>query len=503
MVMHTRSGRSVGDAVQRALAGVQGEVNRQAAAMTQLEQATGDLVERRGQALLDLAKHYLPAIDHPTIMGTFTEVRGQLLEVLNRKQRHEEELQKTLADDAAAASQLEDKLEAVTAKLNEQVKRREELEKEVAGLLEKDAEFQRLSKEALAAEQELNRNEQRVAQIQAEADQKLPSYEQSRLFQYLHQRGYGTPTYKKEGLTRRLDRWVAGLINYPRARRSYDFLRVTPELVANEVSHRRDQFNGLMEQVEAIEDRNADQVGLTEVMREGLRLGSQRDELVNSLASQQSLTEKHQAELAALGGARNAYYDQALARMKQFLGNLDDWRLQHASQSTPEPEDDRLVGEIVWLGGELEKNKQQVGEIAYQQNAFKERAGGLQELWNHFRRAEFDSQRSLFRGDFPVEEYLERFVQGHASWNEVWSAISSAQQFAPPWYDEPPGDLRRAADSDFSYVLMRVLTDIAGQALRNAAYRGMERRGPIRQQQRIETGRPQFRNRGFTSGKGF
>ena len=170
-----------------------------------------------------------------------------------------------------------------------------------------------------------------MIEIKKEAAEKLPSFEKSRLFKYLHERAYGTAEYKKKGLTKSLDHWVAKMINYPRAHRSYDFLRITPELVAQEVTRRRDQFNGLMEQVEAIEDRYADEAGLTTVMREGQEVGDRRDRLVASIADQQGLTDKHRQELSALEGSQNEYYLQAVNCLKEFLSHFEDWRLENTS----------------------------------------------------------------------------------------------------------------------------------------------------------------------------
>ena len=94
-------------------------------------------------------------------------------------------------------------------------------------------------------------------------------------------------------------------------------------------------------------------------------------------------------------------------------------------------------------------------------------------------------------------------MRGHIDRDQLWSAIRKSQEFAPPWYQEPPMRGDRKYEGDFSYVLMRVLIDIAGEALKNAAYRGMQRRSSVRQQQRLEEGRPRFTKRGFTDGSGF
>ncbi|QEG35060.1 hypothetical protein Pr1d_23510 [Bythopirellula goksoeyrii] len=503
MSVNARSGRSVGHAIQQAVSGVNNHLLECQSAMNQHERSMSELVERRGQSLLHLAQHYLPNIDQQTIAGSFGEVRNQLADILGRKQRHEREIERTLQADAAEESRLETELEEITERLNEKVARREELEKVVAQRLETDEEFQRLSKEALIAEKELNRNEQRVAEIQSEAAEKLPSYEKSRLFKYLHDRAYGTSEYMKTGLTKTLDGWVAKMIKYPRARRSYDFLRVTPELVAQEVIRRRDQFNGLMEQVEAIEDRYDDEVGLTTVMREGQEVGDRRDRVVAAISNQQALTDKHRQELITLEGSQNEYYQEAVSRMKVFLSNLEDWRLENASRSTPEPDDDEIVAEIVRLGKELNENKQEASKLTHEHQVWRERTSDLQAVWQQFHRGDFDSSRSYFPYDFSIESYLEEFVRGRIDRDQLWSAIRSAQEFAPPWYDQPPTRRDRHYQGDFSHVLMRVLLDIAGQALENAARRGMQRRSPIRQEQRRQKGRPGFSSRGFTDGRGF
>jgi hypothetical protein len=502
--MNARSGYSVGNALQQGVQVLQGRVQECFNAMEDLDHSAAEIVERRSEVLLDLAKYYLPAVDQQTVAGTFQEVRGQLMDVLVRKQRRERELQETLRVDEETASRHSKELEQFTSQLNEKVAQREKLEKEVAQLLEGDEEFQRLSKEALTAEKELNRNEQRVDEIKKEAAEKLPSYEKSSLFKYLHKRGFGTSGYGKRGLTKRLDGWVAKLINYPKAKRGYEFLRVTPELMAQEVGRRRDQFNALMELVEACEDRHADEVGLTEVMREGQELGQARDKLVAEIGKQHYLTDKHRQELLALEGSRNEYYEQAVGRMKDFLAGLEKWRLEHTTRSTPDPQDDQIVAELDWLGDELDKIKRQNADLTSEQNTWKSRVGDLQDIWQRFRRADFDSGRSMFHPDFDIETHIEQFVRGQLSRDDLWASIKSAQQFAPPWHDED--DYRggnRSVGTDFSYVLLRVLTEIAGQALRHAAERGMQRRSPIRQQQRYEAGRPVFRDGGFTRGRGF
>jgi uncharacterized protein YoxC len=504
MVMHVQSGVEVGRVLQRGVDQVRRQLDEHVAGIHALDQQVNELVSRRGGALLDLARHYLPDIKPETIQQTFAEVRDDLLEVLARKQKREREV----ADQAAAAERRAEHQEAelgrVTESLNEKVAEREKLEQVVSERLHGSDEFKRLSEQALVAETELERNEDRVADIKAEAGKKLPSYDRSRLFKYLYEAGFGTPIYEGKGLTRRLDGWVARMIDYPSARRGYDFLRVTPELMAEEVNRRRDKFNELMAEVEAIEDRVSDEAGLTAVMRAGQELGAERDRLVGVAAKVQDELLKRQQELLTLAGSQNEFYEQALARMQNFLANLPPSRLAEESRTTPEREDDAIVAEVSYLNEQLSEVDQRSSQLARRQEAWDQRLGGLQSVVQRFRHAEFDSRRSMFPADLDAEALTAQYFEGQLGAGDLWEMLQRHQRFAPEWHEQQRGGWGGAhVDGDVSQVLLHVLTEVAGAAMRRAASRGVERRAPTRSSHRRSTGRPKFPNRGFTNGRGF
>ncbi len=512
MVTAAQSGVDVGRTLERAVGRVRRQLEEHVAGLTALDQQVNDLVARRGGALLDLARHYLPDMTQETVERTFVEVRDDLRDLLARKQRRERELQDQLAALERTAEQQEAELARVTELLNAKVAEREKLEALVAERLHGSDEFKRLSEQAIAAETELERNEERVAEIKAESAKKLPSYDRSRLFKYLYEAGYGTSRYAGQGLTRRIDGWVARMIDYSAARRGYDFLRVTPELMEKEVSRRRDEFNELMAQVEAIEDRVSDEVGLTDVMRAGQELGAHRDRAVSAAAKAQDETLELQKSLAALAGSQNEFYAQGLARMQNFLGNLPPSRLAAESRSTPEREDDAIVAEVSFLQGQLNDADQRSAQLARDRAAWDERLGGLQSVLQRFRRAEFDSRRSQFGRELDADELAERFIAGQIGATEMWTRLERAQHFTPEWHERPSpggggygggGGPTQIDRGDVSNVLMHVLVEVAGAAMRGAATRGVQRRAPTRSQRRISSGRPPFPKRGFTNGRGF
>jgi chromosome segregation ATPase len=499
-----QSGRAIGQALDEAAQQIRQQLNGHGETVREVDRQIHELLDRRSSTLRDLAAHYLPDMSPETVARTFVEIRDDLLEVLARKQRRQREIEDQIATEQQVLQRTDAELAGITEQLNDKVAQREDLEARLAERLQSSDEFKHLSKQALEAEMELEHNEARVAEIESEAREKLPSFDNSRLFRYLHDTGYGTADYAGTGMTARIDRWVAKLIDYQRARRSYDFLRITPTLMRQEVERRRTLFNGLMEQVEEIEDRVSDEIGLTEVMREGQQLGSQRDALVARLAECQNGLLASQEQLIDLERPQNEFYQQALARMQNFLANARHAQLERQSRETPEREDDTIVAELSWLNDQLADADQRQDLLNRQRKGWDQRLGSLQELAQRFRAAEFDSRRSEFQRDFDIQRLLSELLDGRIGVDKAWSVMREYQQFVPTLQDQHRDvDLSDVLDSDFSHVLFGVLADVAGHALRNAAYRGMQRRGPARQEQRRTQQRPTFRKRGFTNGRGF
>ncbi|QDU88185.1 hypothetical protein Pla175_15570 [Pirellulimonas nuda] len=475
-----------------------------------------DLRERAG-ALEQLAEHYLPRLDRETVARSIREVRGEVSELLARKQQREAELRQRWEATLDARQAIEGELEQATASLNELVERRESLELRLAETLQADAQFAELSAKAIKSEAALHQNEQRVAEAKQEAEAKLPAYERSRMFKYLVGRNYGAPSYAGRGLTRRLDRWVAKLVDWPRARQSYDFLRITPELMAAEVERRRSEFAGLMEQVEAIEQQHSDAIGLTAALTEGVRAGKQRDALITRLEAEQGRRDEIEQEQHALAQRENAFYKQAVDRVEQALGELKESALAARARATPETTDDRLVEQIAALNRRVAEAGRQAADVRADGQKLVAGAGQLADIARRFRSHEFDSVRSVFPEGFSPASWVDQLLRGELSAEKLWTQLATQQRFAPHWVEREYGRRGGVMDSEFSYVLMRVLAEAAGAAIQHAARGGFDMRSGGGSRGRWSPPRPSLPRRpaarapsvrrptggGFTTGRGF
>ena len=527
-----REGPEVYRMLQRRSQDAQSAVGEASAAVQRVETEIQNLVLERGKAVDELARHYLPELSDDAIASAFAEVRHQLEAVQARRERRLAELRTALESSEAQRAELEGALEAVTTALDEQVVTRDRLEAEVAVQLQADPEFVRLSTEAAQAQVELERNEERATEIADEGAEKRPSYEDSRLFMYLWKRKFATTGYVQRGLTRRLDRWVAELIEFRKARLGYEYLCVTPELVEHEVTRRRAAFEQLMEQVEALEDAADDDAGLTAVRIEGERLGAEREQTEGKIAANAVRNREIGAELTPIERSRGEYYADALRRLKQFLEHAETSSLAAGARDTTTQRDDRLVAELRIVGSELATLEPRLAELEHREHNAREHNSDLEGVLARFRSADYDSPRSYF-DDFDPD--LTVTTETH----RLWSELERRQHFRPPPMPDFRGPfdsrqrgrpsssrslpsttlpsagggvgealaaagsvLGQIARSPVSRVLMHAMGEVVGQALRGAVGRGVARRSGSVSRQRTRRGRPRSGG-GFTTGGGF
>jgi len=437
------------------------------------------LLAQRAEVFQELARHYLPDLERAEEALAFREVRDEIEEIRAERTGRMARLATELAAAQQQREALESELDRTTRALDEQVRRRQELEEQVASRLIADGDFQLLARSAATAEQALALDEERVDEIAREAADKLPAYEGSRLFTYLLDRKYGTSEYTARGFTRWADRKVAALIDYDRAREGYEFLRKTPELVRLEMERRREEFDMLMEEVEARQETVAADVGLPAVLAEGDRLGTLRDEQVAHIAEQEAAYGRLSEELASVEGAQGAFYQKALVRLRAFLESAERWVLGDRARRTPERADDELVREIRSLDRDIDRARSRVKELAEARAQREVVAVDLERLVQRFRQAEFDSARSRF-DRLDLDDALDDFYDGDISAEELWRRIQRDQEFeavarrAPHGFDV--GDIGDILNSSGGRVLTNVLGSVLGSALGNAAVRSVRRR---------------------------
>ncbi len=469
-------GTDVMAALQADLEAVGSDLTECEKGASRLDGQMRELLSQRGENLVQLARIYLPEISPSAIERTFQAIRGDLLGILARKDSRQCELKAQLLQIETDTAERTRELDDVTRRLNEKVARREQLEAQVAETLKGDRAFQKRSKLALQAEENLHRNEQRIGDIETESAKKLPFYEKSRLFLYLYERRFGSLEYKAREWTRGIDAWVARLIGYNDARMGYEYLKKTPKLVGEEVARRRDQFNALMQQVEALQHEEADKAGLTAILGEGDALGTERDRLVQEIDQLRQHAESANQALADLAASQNQFHTEAIEKFRGFLSETKLAILQKRARETPEPDDDKIVADLMTLDGEIQDINPRLSELNEQRQTSERIRQGLDIVAARCRQANFDSPRSYFTGSFDVRRLVDRFRDGLIDADTLWQEIRSAQKFRPHWVESRIASGTEALTSPAGRVLMGAICNAANAALQVSASRSVQRR---------------------------
>src|SRR5271154_4526551 len=90
-----------------------------------LDGQSKELLDRRGEALLKLARHYLPEISRSAIESTFKEIRSDLLGILAKREAKRNELQAHLDQANEEIERQNAGIDDVTRQLDEKVVLRE------------------------------------------------------------------------------------------------------------------------------------------------------------------------------------------------------------------------------------------------------------------------------------------------------------------------------------------------------------------------------------------
>ncbi len=431
-----------------------------------------NLEDHRGDALVELAEHYLPELSLEAIRETWSDVRSSVADVLMRKEDHRRRVRESLANANRNREQLEAELMTINVELDAATEAEQEIADQVERSLRESDEFVRLSDRAAVAEAALERAEANLQEIDQDAARKLPAYDSSSLFRYLYDERFGTEQYSKRGFTRRADRWLAKFINYQQARKSYEFLKQTPEKMREIIAADRQAFDTVMNELERHRDDVARKLGLQTKISERQQLEAKRESQLKVLNEVVENTNSIERELTELDDTRGPYYREAISIFRGMLEKTDSRELRERAKETPELTDDQIVARLVGVEleiDELEKTVETRRDSLVHMQAMMDALG---QVIQRFRALQFDSSRSQFVGTLDVLDDLYR-ARDVNDVNGLWERIRSAQRWGPTTTEK----ITSVATHPMTQVLINAMAHAAGGAMQAHARRAGQRRG--------------------------
>jgi hypothetical protein len=166
----------------------------------------------------------------------------------------------------------------------------------------------------------------------------------------------------------------------------------------------------------------------------------------------------------------------ALERFGSFLGKTRRALLEQRARQSPEPDDDAIVTQIGALDRQLDELKPRLATLVERRRVAERVREGLDQLVRRYRQENFDSRRCYFEDELNPRRSLEAFRSGEIDANALWAALRSAQQFRPHWVETTAGQGAEVIASPAGRVILGAFLDLANQAMRDAAVRGVQRR---------------------------
>ncbi len=436
----------------------------------------GQLSAGKGDALLELARHYLPALTRQAVEITWSEARDGVLDVLRRKESHVGRLVSELEQLDRQRDASEAELASVNTRLDAANERQERLAQAVSEALSTDASFADSANRAAEAEASLQRAEANLDEIERDALGKLPSYEQSSLFMYLYRRQFGTPQYRSRGYTRSIDQWLSRYIGYPEARKGYEFLKSTPQHMREVIADDRQSLNTVLDELERRRDAVAQELGLTDTIAEVQNLTDQRAKLVESLAQIERRTQTLQNERLQVDDPNGRYYHEAIERFREMLAKADPRALAEQAKLTATVEDDAIVDRLQGLHTEMEQVTGQVRQRQQTVSGLTHHLQSIGTIINRFRAAGFDSQRAEFDGTVDLVGELQAALAGQGDYEALWQRLRRSQRWTPP----PVSRITQVATHPMTQVLISAMAVAAAGALQAQARQAAQRRASSR-----------------------
>lgn len=420
------SGRTALTDIETALANIRKEEADLGGRLAALTDRVGKARAAEAEALRDLARFKLEA-GGDAVAGRLDQASREARDLIARREAEIAALAKRREAKAGELAEAEKKLAAARRDLDETEDRIEALAGSLKEALAADPAHQALVTRATEMRATAEAAVKKAEQAERDRTEKSTAYEADPLFMYLWKRGFGTGGYGYGGLTRVLDRWVAGLIGYAEARPGYALLNEIPvrlrahaERVDEDAAHA-----GLA--VEESEDAALARLAGEDLAGKQERLQAEVAELDAATEPARQAGGELAKQAAAYADGTDESYRNAIDALSRSIAGDDVAVLRAEAARTPSPEDERFVArlesartEILAAEGEAARLRTQVTELSRREQE-------LASVTQDFRNRGWDRGGSTFQTT-DWGNLIAAFLLGRISRGDFWGSMERSHR---------------------------------------------------------------------------
>lgn len=399
---------------------------------------------QQAKVMQQIAAVRLDAIASNTLAERLSGADQSAANLLEQRQTEVQELNAEIDHLVEQLTAVENERKQLSDHCNSVAKKLAKEEAQTQQSLEHNAEYQAAFAHAQQADSIADEAQLKAEQSAADMGEKAKPYQDDELFMYLWQRRFGTSDYEASNfLTRHLDQWVAGLINFEPSRQNYWNLQEIPKRLQTHAETVREQSNEAIDALQAVENTAMQDAGVHQLQvnyeQARLALDAHDDKIKQAEQTHNNVLTKR-AQFAA---TQDPLMQQALAVLSDAMQHQSMQTLQQGTFATASMRDDDLVNELHQYATRAQDTEEDLRGLRQTYDTQLKRLRELESVRRNFKQHRFDDMRSGFGNEKLLNSALSQFMQGLLSGAELWRVIQRNQrhQDVGAWPDFGSGQL--------------------------------------------------------------
>lgn len=372
----------------------------------------GRLRIQRTEAFRELARLKLDAITQDKVIGQLDLAERQAISLLNSRQEALRQLTERRRQAEERVRQAEVQRQSATDTLEKALADLDTVRKAVEARVSTSSEW--LSARARVEEVmgQAGQAEKKAVQAEADRDQKRRPYEADPLFMYLWNRKFGTAAYRVNPFTRAMDRLVARVVGYDRARANYALLNEIPERLREHARRILDDLRQERDRLRVLERQALVNAGIEAAEAGAAKAQAALAEAERRLAeARESLTELDRSyDASVLEG--DAPYREAVELLAAADEREDLNQLYQEALTTPTPRDEEIVRRIQAVDVMITRALRQAVDAHRQLKETAQRRAMIEHEWEELRNQGYDTPYGTFGNEAALGNVLGGVLTG-------------------------------------------------------------------------------------------
>jgi chromosome segregation ATPase len=381
-------------------------------AYTRATEEIGRLRIQRTEAFRELARLKLDAIRQEQVVGHLDAAERQALSVLTSRQEALRQLTERRRQAEERVRQAEGQRQTAVDALERALAQIEALRRDVEAEVSTDPEWAAARARVAEITGQAQQAEKKAVQAETDRDEKRRPYEADPLFMYLWKRKFGTAAYRTSPFTRYMDRLVARVVGYDKARTNYALLNEIPERLREHARRIIDDLRTVRSQLTALERQALVAAGIPPLEEKAAQGKEAVEEAERRLAEARSalsdLDRTHDASV--LEG--DALYREAVAVLAAADEREDLNQLYEEALRTPTPQDEAIVRRIQATDVMINRALRQAADAHRQLKETAQRRAMIEQEWDELRSQGYDTPYGTFGNEAALSNVLGGVLTG-------------------------------------------------------------------------------------------